>query len=70
MAAVPLSSMRSGASGAATASASDLSMRETVLGMMRARDVRGVGSIHTSDFRYYWLYSFFMLCGIILLILI
>jgi hypothetical protein len=54
MAAVPLGSIRSGTGsggGASLASSSDLSMRETVLGMMRARDVRGVGSIHTSDFR-------------------
>jgi hypothetical protein len=29
----------------------ELSVRETILGMMKARDVKGRGVIHTSDFR-------------------
>lgn len=31
--------------------AAELSIRETILGMMKTRDVLGVGKIHTSDFR-------------------
>ncbi len=29
----------------------ELSIRETILGMMKTRDARGSGMIHTSDFR-------------------